>query len=91
MRQEQYERIKEKYTDKLDYAHMLMCGLKRKLADYERKPYTKAVLAEIDYHIQEFIKLSELNVNVIVTEVDRSLIIMGATLEDELIWHTIQQ
>lgn len=81
---------KQRYTEKLSEWRINFQLLKTQLLKYEYTFKTKAKLQEIQCIVDEFIINNQINVKIIVNYVEDSLILMGCTLEDELIWTSIQ-
>lgn len=85
-----FSEIKQRYTEKLSEWRINFQLLKTQLLKYEYTFKTKAKLQEIQCIVDEFIINNQINVKIIVNYVEDSLILMGCTLEDELIWTSIQ-
>ena len=82
---------KNQFVGKLENWKNKFVELKSALLLYESKPLTMSILTEIQYLVDDFVKYNDIHIKLYVNQIDQKIIIMGRTLEDELIWESIQR
>lgn len=86
-----YEYKKKQFLEKFDNWKTNFVELKSALLLYESKPLTMSMSDEIQYLIDNFVRENNINIKLYVNQINQKIIIMGRTLEDELIWESIQR
>lgn len=92
MRQEQYDNIRDNHIAKLGEWRENYRILNSELLKLECQPITKANINIIQNRVDEFIKDNEININLNVKFIvgDNRLVVFGSSLQDNLIWESIQ-
>lgn len=85
-----YNEKKLAFTQQYDLLKKNFQHLKKILKSYEGFEIHNSILKEIQWAIDDFIHQNDIKVCVHVLRVENSFFIMGATLEDNIIWESIQ-
>jgi len=82
---------KREFTEKLENWKSKFVELKSKLISFENTALTMAKLTEIQYLVDDFVRYNDIHIKLYVNQIDQDIVIMGRTLEDELVWESIQR
>lgn len=66
-------------------------NLKPKLLLFEHEPFSKQMLVEIQNEIDHFLHRNNLKISVYATSYKRSILILGETMIDNLVWESFQK
>lgn len=91
MNKDIYEYKQKLFIEKLVDWKSKFVELKSALLLYEKTPLTMSTLTEIQYLVDDYVRNNNINIKLYVNQIDQKIIVMGRTLEDELIWESIQR